>query len=225
MNLVENTYSKKELESVVVNTSYKIVKAPDNIKLSRQLDKLATFATKSVQIPKAKSKKRKMRTKHFADASYFHRLALDFRTSKRVKVDTRSHQIVLAEGYYHCPILAENVFFAEDEKFRRWAVLDAEYTLSKSELAEKDSNELYTPKISEIFDTKDLGMDDTVQLDQYMSMVFDEAETEKQEEKEEISQQEIQNNVVVEDDKDWWLEEDAFGIEKNDKKNPFGAKK
>ena len=58
-----------------------------------------------------------------------------------------------------------------------------------------------------------------------MSMVFDEAETEKQEEKEEISQQEIQNNVVVEDDKDWWLEEDAFGIEKNDKKNPFGAKK
>lgn len=225
MNLVENTYSKKELESVVVNTSYKIVKAPDNIKLSRQLDKLATFATKSVQIPKAKGKKRKMRTKHFADASYFHRLALDFRTSKRVKVDTRSHQIVLAEGYYHCPILAENVFFAEDEKFRRWAVLDAEYTLSKSELAEKDSNELYTPKISEIFDTKDLGMDDTVQLDQYMSMVFDEAETEKQEEKEEISQQEIQNNVVVEDDKDWWLEEDAFGIEKNDKKNPFGAKK
>ncbi|MBE6468168.1 MAG: type IV secretory system conjugative DNA transfer family protein [Alphaproteobacteria bacterium] len=225
MNLVENTYSKKELESVVVNTSYKIVKAPDNIKLSRQLDKLATFATKSVQIPKAKGKKRKMRTKHFADASYFHRLALDFRTSKRVKVDTRSHQIVLAEGYYHCPILAENVFFAEDEKFRRWAVLDAEYTLSKSELAEKDIDELYTPKISEIFDTKDLGMDDAVQLDQYMSMVFDEAETEKQEEKEEISQQEIQNNVVVEDDKDWWLEEDAFGIEKNDKKNPFGAKK
>lgn len=225
MNLVENTYSKEELESVVVNTSYKIVKAPDNIKLSRQLDKLATFATKSVQIPKAKGKKRKMRTKHFADASYFHRLALDFRTSKRVKVDTRSHQIVLAEGYYHCPILAENVFFAEDEKFRRWAVLDAEYTLSKSELAEKDIDELYTPKISEIFDTKDLGMDDAVQLDQYMSMVFDEAETEKQEEKEEISQQEIQNNVVVEDDKDWWLEEDAFGIEKNDKKNPFGAKK
>ena len=221
MNLVENTYSKKELESVVVNTAYKIVKAPDNIKLSRQLDKLATFATKSVQIPKVKGKKRKMRIKHFADASYFHRLALDFKVSKRVKVDTRSHQIVLAEGYYHCPILAENVFFAEDEKFRRWAVLDAEYTLSASVLAEKDTKELDTPKISNIFDSKDLGVDDLVQLDQYMSMVFDEAENEKKEKKEKLQQAEQEKAIIEDDDKDWWLDEDAFGIEKNDEKNLF----
>ncbi|MBR1948541.1 MAG: type IV secretory system conjugative DNA transfer family protein [Alphaproteobacteria bacterium] len=223
MNLVENTYSKKELESVVVNTAYKIVKAPDNIKLSRQLDKLATFATKSVQIPKAKGKKRKMRKKYFADASYFHRLALDFRLSKRIKIDTRSHQIVLAEGYYHRPILAENVFFAEDEKFSRWAVLDADYTVERPENI--TDNELYTPKISEIFDNNDLGMDDVVQLDQYMSMVFDEAEDEKKKKHEAMKKE---NEAFEENsknqDNDWWLDEDAFGMEKNEEKNPFKEK-
>ena len=226
MNLVENTYSKKELECVVMNTAYKIVKAPDNQKLSRQLDKLATFATKSVQIPKAKNKKRKMRKKHFADASYFHRLALDFKLSKRVKIDTRSHQIVLAEGFYHRPILAENVFFAEDDKFSRWAVLDAEYALSEEIINDKNKFDLYTPKISEIFDNKDLGMDDIVQLDQYMSMVFDEVETEKNKKREELEKEKmLEAEVSQNNDDDWWLDEDAFGMGKNDKKNPFGVKK
>ncbi len=227
MNLVENTYSKKELESVVVNTAYKIVKAPDNQKLSRQLDKLATFATKSVQIPKVKKGKRKLRKKYFADASYFHRLALDFKLSKRIKIDTRSHQIVLAEGYYHRPILAENLFFAEDEKFRRWAVIDADYTLPDSIWDEKDKTELYTPKISEIFDNKDLGVDDLVQLDQYMSMVFDEVDDEKRKKQDELrkdidveTEETIKEKVLSEQDNDWWLEEDAFDVD-SDKKNPF----
>ena len=224
MNLVENTYSKKELESVVVNTTYKIVKAPDNQKLSRQLDKLAAFATRSVQIPKVKNKKRKMRQKYFADASYFHRLALDFKLSKRIKIDTRSHQIVLAEGYYHRPILSENVFFAEDDKFRRWAVIDADYTLSDSILNGKDKTELYTPKISEIFDNKDLGMDDLVQLDQYMSMVFEEVEDEKKKKQEELQVEvEVKADIEEDDDNDWWLEEDAFDVNSH-KKNPFGKK-
>ncbi len=226
MNLVENTYSKKELECVVMNTAYKIVKAPDNQKLSRQLDKLATFATKSVQIPKVKNKKRKLRKKHFADASYFHRLALDFKLSKRIKIDTRSHQIVLAEGFYHRPILAENVFFAEDEKFSRWAVLDADYTLPDDVMERKNEFDLRTPKISEIFDNKDLGMDDIVQLDQYMSMVFDEVETEKKKKREELEKKVVPETEIKDEAvDDWWLEEDAFGVEKNDKKNPFGAKK
>ena len=69
-------------------------------------------------------------------------------------------------------------------------------------------------------------MDDVVQLDQYMSMVFDEVETEKKKKKEELEKEVV--TEVEEDnssDDDWWLEEDAFGIAKNDKKNPFGVKK
>ena len=226
MNLVEKTYSKEELESVVVNTSYKIVKAQDNQKLSRQLDKLATFATKSVQIPKAKKRKRKMRKKYFANASYFHRLALDFRLNKRIKIDTRSHQIVLAEGFYHRPILAENVFFGEDEKFRKWAVIDAEYALTDDKVKEKSKFDLFTPKINEIFGNKKTGIEDSIQLDQYMSMVFDDVETEKKKKSEDLEKEKLLN---VETNKkianDWWMEEDAFGEDKNDKKNPFDTKK
>lgn len=226
LNLVENTYSKEELESIVVNTSYKIVKAPDNQKLSRQLDKLATFATKSVQIPKANKRKRKLRKKYFANASYFHRLALDFKLNKRIKIDTRSHQIVLVEGFYHRPILAENVFFGEDEIFRKWAVLDAEYTLSEDIIKKKSKFDLFTPKINEIFDGEKNDIEDSLQLDQYMSTIFDEVAIEKNK-KEKFFAKNKKTEVKINNDTDddWWLGEDAFDMEKNDKKNPFGVKK
>lgn len=48
---IENIYSKETLEDFVSNTNYKIIMAEDSQKLSRQLNKLAIFGTKSVQIP------------------------------------------------------------------------------------------------------------------------------------------------------------------------------
>ncbi|MBE6444131.1 MAG: type IV secretory system conjugative DNA transfer family protein [Alphaproteobacteria bacterium] len=233
LSLVENTYSKRELECVVVNTSYKIIKAPDNQKLSRQLDKLATFATKSVQIPRFKKKRLWEKRKYFADASYFHRLALDFKLRKNVKIDTKDHQIVLMEGYYNRPILADNVFFAEDNRFSKLAVLDAEYTLSQDVLNKKIKSNLETPKISDVFNQKDLGVDDIVELDQYMDLVFDEVSLEvapkKKEEKlkGKIKNESVSIEPINEQDKrdDWWLNEDAFMVSENTKTNPFIGKK
>ena len=40
-------------------------------------------------------------------------------------------------------------------------------------------------------------------------------------EKEKAPEAKIYNN----NDDEWWLEEDAFGMARNDKKNPFGVKK
>ena len=54
---------------------------------------------------------------------------MDFNLRKDIKIDTKDHQIVLVEGFYNRPVLAQNVFFAEDDKFKKMAVLDAEYTL------------------------------------------------------------------------------------------------
>ena len=225
MNLVENIYSKEELECVVMNTAYKIVKAQDNQKLSRQLNKLATFATKSVQIPKAKNKKHRIKKKYFADAIYFHRLALDFKFSKKIKINTRSHQIVLVEGFYHRPILAENVFFSENANFRKWAMLDADYSLSVDQIREKNKFDMETPKISDVFDDKDIGFDDAIQLEKYMSIIFENNEIEKYGKTEEFNVENVEKNEIEKAKDDWWLEEDAFDVAKNDKKNPFGAKK
>ena len=235
-SLVENTYSKEELECLVMNTNYKIIKAPNNQKLSRQLDKLATFATKSVQIPRDERRNKKKGGKYFANAYYFHRLAIDFNLNKKnIQIDTRKHQIVLVEGYYNRPILADNIFFAEDERFRKLAVLDAEYCLSENELSTKTALMLETPKIAEVFNQKDLGVDDLVELDQYMNVVFEEVKLEIDADKKSaktkanasVSAAHIdkEQQRSQEKDKDWWLEEDAFKVYENEDKNPFRIKK
>lgn len=228
LSLVENTYSREELERVVVNTSHKIIKAPDNKVLSKQLDKLATFATKSVQLPKYKETKRFKKRKYYADAVYFHKLSMDFRLRKNVKVDTKHHQIVLVEGYYNRPILADSIFFAEDEKLKARAVMNADYMLSKEYVDQKGDFNLDTPRLSEVFNRKDLGVEDLVELDQYMNIVFDEVSVEEDNcsDAEAVKQD---NNLKEKsknnnDDKDWWLEEDAFRVNEKTKNNPFGKK-
>ncbi len=229
LGLVENTYSREELEKIVINTSYKIIKAQDNQVLSRQLDKLASFATKSVQLPKSKVSKRFKKRKYYADAVYFHKLSMDFRLRRNVKVETKNHQIVLAEGYYNRPILADSIFFAEDEKFKKRAVMDADYVLSKESVEQKGFFELNTPKLSEVFSRKDLGVEDLVELDQYMNIVFDEVSIEADKNSDlnrECSKEDFDKNLKNNNEsKDWWLEEDAFRVDEKTKHNPFGEKK
>lgn len=233
LSLVESTYSKDELECIVTNTAYKVIKAPDNQKLSRLLDKLADFATKSVQISKTGEKKCK--GKYFANAYYFHQLARGFDTNKRVKIDTSDHQVVLAEGYYNRPILADNIFFAQDERFRRLAVLDATYGLSAEKIASKTSFALETPKITEVFAQKDLGVEDLVELDQYMDVVFEGIKTEVGGQAK-VSEDDASESVSAADTKqekqkkndaegDWWMKEDAFKARISGDKNPFSQKK
>ena len=145
------------------------------------------------------------------------------------------HQIVLVEGYYNRPILADNIFFAEDERFRKLAVLDAEYCLSENELSTKTALMLETPKIAEVFNQKDLGVDDLVELDQYMNVVFEEVKLEIDADKKSaktkanasVSAAHInkEQQRSQEKDKDWWLEEDAFKVYENEDKNPFRIKK
>ena len=132
----------------------------------------------------------------------------------------------MVEGFYHRPILAENVFFGEDEIFRKWAVLDAEYTLSEDIIKKKSKFDLFTPKINEIFDDEKNDIEDSIQLDQYMSTIFDEVAIEKNK-KEKFFAKNKKTEVKINNDTDddWWLGEDAFDMEKNDKKNPFGVKK
>ncbi len=230
LSLVEDTYSKEELECVVMNTSYKIIKAPNNQRLSHQLDKLATFATKSVQIPKVTKGRRYRRKKYFADAVYFHRLALDFKLRKNIRIDTKDHQIVLAEGYYNRPILADNIFFAEDDKFSKLAVLDADYTFPVEKDVDGKGIERTTPKLVEVFNQKDLGVEDLVELDQYMKIVFNDAfaaihEKSVPEKEMKFEEREIADVTTKNDDKDWWLDENSFMVDESLKENPFNKKK
>ncbi len=227
LNLVEKTYSKEELEFIVMNTSCKIIKAPNNKKLARQLDKLAVFATKSVQIPKIRKRYRLGRKKYFADAALFHRLALDFSSVKNVEIDTKKHQVVLVEGYYHRPILADQILFFEDDVFRKKAVFDVSYMLPDSCLTERNLADAETPKIGEIFNSK-LGVNDLLELDNYMQILFEKADFEIDEKKKHRNEEQAEVSAKAENQQkpsseDWWMEEDAFDIKKEE--NPFYMKK
>ena len=130
----------------------------------------------------------------------------------------------MAEGYYNRPILANGVYFAEDERFRSLAVLDAEYTLSDDVLKDEDKDIRKTPKITAVFDQVDLGIDDLVELDQYMNMVFEEVLPEintANSVKEEVKSFQEKQSKEIEGEDDWWMDEEAFQTEQKASKNPF----
>ncbi len=212
---MENTYSKTALEDLVVNTSYKIIMAEDTVKLSRQLNKLAVFASRSVQIP-ADKKPCRFRHKIFADSNYYHHLAKELRARKNLKVITKGYQILLAEGYYHRPVLTKHVHFLKDEKFRGKAVVPANYFLSGEAAARRNVQDLRVPAIDEVLFGMDLGIDDETELNQYMDMVYDEM---KNKAPENALQAEEKNGA------DWWMQESAFEAKTQGRvSNPFEKK-
>lgn len=195
----EMTYGREMLETLVCHTPVKIVKAADAEGLARQLDKMSVFATRSVQIPKVEKGKRPGKRKYFADSNYFHRLAVYFRLKKNVKINTADQQIVLLEGYYNRPILADAICFATDDCFKELAALDAVYTV------EKDTKYVLTPKAK---------TDKDSEQDYFLK--------EKNEKSDTLEEEQIKSGNSRDD---WWLEEDAFGYSRKTKENPFGVKK
>ena len=230
-NNMENTYGKEILEELVANTSYKIIMAENNVKLSKQLDKLAIFASKSVQLPKDNRRVFKEKS-YFADTNYYHRLALELKGQNRKKLATKGFQVLLTEGYYHRPVLTKNMTFMQDHRLKNKASLPVAYFLD-SEIVEKRYVQDYqVPEIDDILFEDELGIDDEVELLQYMNVAYDDALSKVKDEKMEdvlindISAKWKRNNKNIDDNDNWWMREKAF--EKTDDSyevNPFEIKK
>ena len=213
---VESTYSKEALEDLVVNTNYKIVMAEDTVKLSRQLNKLAVFASRSVQIP-LDGDKHNFKHKIFADSNYYHYLAKELRARKNLKILTKGYQILLVEGFYHRPVLTKHVHFLKDEKFLAKAVIPSCYFLSSDLVERRNVQDCQIPLVENVLGDAGLSIDDEVELNQYVDMVYDEMKSIAPITK---SVGEENNNSA-----DWWLQEDAFREEKAAKGiNPFEKK-
>lgn len=195
LSLVANTYSRDELEDLIMFTDYKIIKAISNRHLSQQMDKLASFSTRSVEIPALRKRKCLGRIKPYADAKYFHKLAKDFKLCSDLKLNTHNCQVVLARGFYNRPIIANNVFFADDDFFSRLAALPANYTLPIQKILQKDEQDLCTPTTDYLTFPQQQNIKKAPLAD---------------------------NNDVssVSKDEDWWLNEDAFA-RKSKSSNPF----
>lgn len=193
LSLVANTYSREELEMMIMHTDYKIIKAADNRHLSQQMDKLASFSTRSVEIPQRKHNRHH---KPYADANYFHRLAKDFKLCNDVKINTKEYQVVLVRGFYNRPIIADNIFFAQDEKFGKQAEIPSNFALPLQRVLQKQEYELNTPSV-DYLTSRNVSKPE----------VYEEEEQQPKNEKK----------------RDWWLDEDVFQNKKSND-NPFKNK-
>lgn len=237
LSQMERNYGREILEGLVANTNYKIIMAENSAKMSRLLDKLAIFATSSVQIP-ADGQKLFKPKKHVADAIYYHRLAKYLQVKRNLKVETKGYQLLLAEGYYHLPILTSNVHFLRDNNFRGKATLDAAYFIDDSIFKRRNMQDETVPDIDEVLSDADFGIDDEMELDQYIKVELDEAQKNVPEDNkietvmindisekwQRISVAKKENEQHAQDE--WWMSENAFGSGSDDAlQNPFVLKK
>ena len=232
---IENIYSKETLEDFVSNTNYKIIMAEDSQKLSRQLNKLAIFGTKSVQIPADKKGLLSGGKGGFADAVYYHRLAKDLQARRNFSVETKGYQLLLAEGYYHRPVLTKDIHFLKDEKFKEKSLMGVSYFLDSGIFAQRNIQDQQVPGADEVLYDSDIGIDDETELNEYVDIVYDQALGKVQEapDKTTVLMEDISNKwqssesgpASAASGNDWWLEEDAFERENyKNNGNPFEKK-
>ena len=231
LDLLEETYGHDDLETIVSCSEYKIIKAKNNRLLSNQFYKLANFATKTVQISQYKEKLKRYDGKYFANTYYFEKLAHYFELDN--DVDTKDCQILLAEGFYNRPILADNILVNDDDAFKKLLVLDTDYTLSDEVMFNKTAKDLNTPKIRDMFNKMRLKPEELQELQENFDFTFNEVDELNKQDRAEIENKikekkqaikEKQNKIQT-DEKDWWMKEGAFDVYEKDDKNPFALKK
>lgn len=239
----ENVYGKEMLEDLVAATNYKIVMAENNQKLSKQLNKLAVFGTKSVQIPVHQQMQLIKSNSFYANSVYYHRLAQDLQASRNLKIETKGYQVVLVEGYYNRPILAKNVHYLKDEEFKEKSLINACYFLDEDLVMLRNPQDEAVPALDDVFHDVDTGADDETELSQYMNIAYDEAIDKVQDavDKTTVLVEDISSKwkksershagkdekktEFSDDDGDWWLTEEAFDEPSGgETSNPFEKK-
>lgn len=228
---IENIYSREILETLVASTNYKIIMAEDNIKLSRQLRKLAVFATRSVQIPVQEGRKRRFGKRGGADAAYYYHLAKDLRSRRNLSVETRGYQILLAEGFYHRPVLTKNSHFIKDENFKDKSLEGANYFLDPVLTERRNSQDFQIPSLEDAIYDAALTIDDRTELDRYLEVIYEDAagQITRTPDKETALADDISNrwqsSAAERDGKsdasEWWMDENAFAGSEQATSNPF----
>lgn len=231
---IQNNYGVEGLEEIISNTSYKLMFAENNQRLSENFNKLAVYGTKSVQIPAIDTGAfHKVKT-GFADANYYHRIAKGLLRGKSFVVKKGQH-LLLAEGFYHLPIRVNSMFFVKEEHLKAKATIEASYFLEDAFLSCRESQDMETPLLIDVLKEAHISVEKEEDIDNYLEDKYDEmvenihATPDKQSAMaEDISSrwrsntkpEKNRNNDIVHGD-DWWMEEKAFSVTDGTSNNPF----
>lgn len=231
---IQNNYGVEGLEEIISNTSYKLMFAENNQRLSENFDKLAVYGTKSVQIPAIDTGAFYKVKTGFADANYYHRIAKGLLRGKAFVVKKGQH-LLLAEGFYHLPIRVNSMFFVKEEDLKNKATIEASYFLDEDFLSRRESQDMETPLLIEVLKEAHISVENEEDIDNYLENKYDEmveniqATPDKQSAMAEDISSRWRNNQKPEKDKsnnlvqadDWWMEEEAFSVSDSASANPF----
>ena len=197
---LEKIYGMDGLEQIVCNANYKVLLADDDKTLSIKLENLAGYGYKSVQIPAVKVGAFLGVKQGLADAHYYRKIAKNV-VSKR-DIITRGYQLILAEGFYHQPILAHSVLFIRDDLLKKKSNLKPEYFLADKIRHKRNIQDTDAPvdviKENSVTETNN----STLSIDEQINK----------------SPEKLNNN-------DWWMDEDAFSANVQTQSiNPFEKK-
>lgn len=224
---IKNLYGMERIENIIGGATYKVIVASGNEMMAEELENMALFGTKSVQIPCVSSNVLRIK-KGLADASYYRRIAQGLNNKTEV-VFSKGSQMVLAEGFYHRPIKAHVDYFLNNENMKERSQHRPIYFVPLDILKNRKEIDLVPPLLINVLKSSGIKIEKGEEVDEFIDRNFREAiEYSKMvPDKESALRDEILNrwgskkakktkpeNTKIDgaETNDWWMTEECFVV-------------
>ena len=226
---VQEVYGLQRLENIISAATFKLMTAANNKNLSRELNELAVFATKSVQIPKIGNRSILNLRHGFSDGSYFCRIAKSLNSHREDEQFARGSHLLLAEGFYHRPIKAQAEFFLNNPNMIEKSALKPKCFVALETWRKRNPQDLNPPLLVEVLKNSGIKIDKGDDVDVFIAKAFEKAEefkaqipdktsvlTEEITSKWSCRKVRVENNklqeMMNENSEDWWMTEKSFEL-------------
>ena len=230
---VQKVYGLERLENIISAATFKLMTAANNKNLSRELDELAVFATKSVQIPKLGNRSILNLRHGVSDGSYFRRIAKSLNSHREDEQFSRGYNLLLAEGFHHRPIKAQAEFFLNNPEMIEKSALKPKCFVELETWKKRNPQDLNPPLLIEVLKNSGIKIEKGEDVDAFIAKAFEKAEEFKAQipDKTSVLTDEITSKwtsrkgafepkklqqLMNENSDDWWMTEKSFELPEND---------
>ncbi len=231
VKMMEEKYTKEGMEEIVGNAAYKLMLADSYKTLARKFDNLALFGAKSVQVSAAGTGGFLQNKSGLTDAGYYKMIAKNLNSIRKNDLEI-GDEFLVAAGYYHLPVKLKGIYFLKVDALKEKAGLDASYFLDEELEKKRNVQDIETPSLVEVLRDAGFDMRTEEDINIYLEDKYEEAIETRQvvADKQSALADDIssrwQSNPHTRhqtSDKEWWMEEDAFSFngENKDDTNPF----
>lgn len=219
-------YSQNSLENIINKTQYKILLSDTVANAVAELQKMAVGGIVSA------SSKNKTSIYHIDNSSYYRKMAKQLAHVKK-HVLAQGEEILLLPSFLQMPFKVRSAYFLAFDNLKRRATIDAAYFVSDNLLHLRNVQDMETPELLYVLQQAGCRLENIEDIDIYLEDKYEEAvETiEQVGDKESVLADDIsmrwhnQKELIDQDDKDWWMNEDAFDFsDVKENANPFQKK-